>query len=155
MWACSGGSTVTPSQKGDDGEIELTGTVKNGKVDVTVRLNKNCGINAMDLILQYDTKLLTLTGMDEGSALKSLDLMTTNTATEKGYSVTPFKFSYLNANKNDTSTGVMFTLHFSVKKGASGSTTVGIKYNDGNIKSLTDDGIVTRKFSILPATVSL
>ena len=133
----------------------MSGALKSGKVDVTVRLNKNCGINAMDLTLQYDTKVLTLTGLDEGSALKSLDLMTTNTATEKGYSVTPFKFNYLNANQNDTSTGVMFTLHFSVKKGASGTTTVGLKYADGAIKSLTKNDIVTRKFTIIPAKVSL
>ncbi len=133
----------------------MSGALKSGKVDVTVRLNKNCGINAMDLTLDYDTKALTLTGLDEGSALKSLDLMTTNTATEKGYSITPFKFSYLNANQNDTSTGVMFTLHFSVKKGASGNTTVGLKYAGGAIKSLTKDGITSRKFTIKTAVIAL
>ena len=152
--ACSGGG-ATPTQTGDDGEIEMSATTKSGKVTVTVRLKKNCGISVMDLTLNYDTKKLTLTGLTEGSALKSLNLMTTNTSTEKGYSVTPFKFSYLNANKNDTSTGVMFTLTFSVKKGASGDTTVGLKYADGAIKSLTGSGLIARAFTIVPVTVSL
>jgi len=157
--ASCGNASVTasnPSQKGSDGAIEMSAVTKSGKVDVTVRLKENCGINAMNLTLTYDTDVLTLTGMDEGSALKSLDLMTSNTKTEKGYSITPFKFDYLNANKNDTSTGVMFTLHFSMKKDVSvKQTTVGLRYDSGKITSLTDDGIVAKKFSIYPVLVSL
>ena len=140
---------------GSDGAIEMTAKRNGSKVDVTVRLEKNCGINAMTLTLAYDTDVLTLTGLDEGKALASLDLMTTNTKTEKGYAVTPFKFNYLNANQNDTSTGVMFTLHFSVKKNAKGNTTVGLKYKSGAIKALDNGEIVAKKFSIYPATVTL
>ena len=156
---CSGGSSggsTTNSIKGEDGKIEMSAKVDKTKVDVTVRLKENCGINAMDLVLDYDTKVLTLTGVDEGTALKSLDLITTNTNTEKGYSITPFKFSYLNANKNDTSTGTMFTLHFSVKKNADvKKTTVGLKYTKGDITSLTDKGVVSRSFAVIPASVAL
>ena len=156
---CNDTATQTasnPSQTGDDGSIVMTAELKSGKVDVVVRLKKNCGINQMLLTLQYDTKVLTLTGMEEGAALKSLNLLTTNTTTEKGYSITPFKFSYLNEKKNDTSTGTMFTLHFSVKKNATAKqTTVGLKYDSGSIKSLANGSLVTKQFSITPATVSL
>ena len=140
---------------GSDGSIEMTASRNSNKVDVTVRLEKNCGINAMTLTLAYDTDALTLTGLDEGKALASLDLITTNTKTEKGYAVTPFKFNYLNANQNDTSTGVMFTLHFSVKKDAKGSTAVGLQYDDGKITSLTKSGLVKKSFAVTPAVISL
>ena len=152
---CTASSTTKRTTSGTDGEIVLSGQLNGNKVDVTVRLNKNCGINAMNLTLAYDTKVLTLTGMDKGSALSSLNLMTTNTQTEKGYAITPFKFDYLNANKNDASTGVMFTLHFSVKKGAKGSTVVGLQYQSGKITSLTNNGIVRKSFAVDSAVVAL
>ncbi len=150
------GTASDYSTKGEDGEIVMSAVRNNNKVDVTVRLNKNCGINAMALTLKYDTDALTLTGLDQGSALKSLNLITTNTATEKGYAITPFKFDYLNANKNDTSTGVMFTLHFSIKKGSGKkSTTVDLTYDSGSIKSLSDGSTTTRAFAVKPAIIAL
>ena len=153
---CEGGSSSDAySITGSDGEIVLSASRNNNKVDVTVRLNKNCGINAMNFTLDYDTDSLTLTGYDKGSALSDLDLITTNTQTDKGYSITPFKFDYLNTNKNDSSTGVLLTLHFSKKKSAKGKTTVDLKYENGKIKSLTTDGMVNRAFAIKPVTISL
>ena len=151
----NGASSDAYSITGSDGEIVLSASKNNNKVDVTVRLNKNCGINSMLVELVYDTNALTLTGFDKGSALSTLDLMTTNVNTEKGYAITPFRFDYLNTNKNDASTGVMFTLHFSKKKNAKGKTTVGLKYTNGKIKSLTSDGMVNRAFAIKPVTISL
>ena len=140
---------------GNDGTITLSANRTGNKVDVTVRLTKNCGIYQMLLTLSYDTKVLTLTGLDKGSALSSLNFMTTNTATEKGYSITPFKFDYLNADSNDQSTGTMFTLHFSIKKNTGKKTAVGFTYNTGDIKSLTANGLVSRAFAITPVQISV
>ena len=152
---CGASTASDLTLEGSDGEITLSATQSSNKVDVTVRLTKNSGINAMNLTLAYDTKVLTLTGMDEGKALSSLNLMTTNTKTEKGYAITPFKFDYLNASKNDTSTGVMFTLHFSVKKGAKGDTVVGLRYDDGKITSMSGGGLVKKRFAVKPAVITL
>ena len=152
---CTSSSVSDLTVEGSDGEITLSATQSSNKVDVTVRLTKNSGINAMNLTLAYDTDVLTLTGLDEGKALSSLNLITTNTKTEKGYAITPFKFDYLNATQNDTSTGVMFTLHFSVKKGAKGNTAVGLQYEDGKITAMSSGGLVKKRFAVKPAVIAL
>ena len=137
-----------------DGKIKTSYVLNNGKADVTVRLEQNCGINAMQLVLTYDEDLLTLTGVDKGDALSTLRYTTTNTSTEKGYSITPFNFIY-NGTSNDSSTGVLFTLHFSVKKGADAeSAKVDLRYN--TITSVTASGDTERKsFSITQTKIAL
>ena len=146
-----------PTISGTDGSILLSAVRKDSKVDVTVRLTKNCGINQMVLELIYNTKVMTLTGLDEGPALGGLGLTTTNTKTEKGYAITPFRFVYMNnSNSNDSSTGVMFVLHFSVKKDAGrSSTAVGLTYQRGDINSYAASRLVSRAFAITPVTISL
>jgi len=114
-----------------DGVIALMGKAEGkNKLKVSVSLDKNPGYNFLRLTLDYDKEVLTFTGFEEGSALASLDLMPTNVNTPQGYTITPFVFLYGPQNKNDTSTGSLLTLHFTVKKAtkAGTKTSVGLKY---------------------------
>ena len=154
----AGCSSVTGARaiSGSDGSIVLSGTVSDGKADVTVRLKENCGINKMVLILDYDTTALTLTGMEQKDALRSMSLITTNPYTEEGYGITPFSFDYQNVVSKDSSTGVMFVLHFSVKKNAKVSrTAVGLTYEEGAILTLDGGKTLKRSFSVTPALLQL
>ena len=112
-----------------DGVFTFTPKVNGSKADVSVVLSKNPGYSTLILTLDYDSSVLTFTGYDEGTALSSLGLTPTNPNTELGYSYEPFNFVYGTQTLNDTSTGTVLTLHFTIKKGAEkGTTFVGFKY---------------------------
>lgn len=114
----------------DNSVIILSGKANDdGEIDIKVSITKNTGICAMLLELSYDTSVLTLQNVVKGNALSSLDYLTTNTKTELGYSITPFRFSY-SGNANDSSTGELFTLKFKLKDGVTnGNFKISLLYN--------------------------
>ena len=138
-----------------DGIFTFTPAVNGSKADVSVVLSKNPGYSTLILTLDYDKSVLTFTGYDEGTALSSLGLTPTNPNTELGYSYEPFNFVYGTQLTNDTSTGTVLTLHFTVKSAAkSGTTTfVGFKYDviDGKTgvyrSEMTEQGLRNTYYS--------
>ena len=108
----------------------LSGNTQDDEVVVTATLRDNNGISAMLLSLDYDTERLELKGISRGSALASLDLVTTNVEGPQGYAVYPFVLSWM-GDANDASNGVLLTMRFRVKEGASGQANVTFSYTSG------------------------
>lgn len=79
-------------------------------VDVTVK--ENSGIYSMLLGIEYDNTVMTLTNVEHGTALQSLEPLASGS-----YSVYPYKVTYLGTNdENDYSTGKLMTLTFTIKE---------------------------------------
>ena len=96
----------------DNAVIILSGNFnEKGELVIDANLTNNPGISGMTLELVYNKNVMTLTNVKFGTALASLEPLTTKTDTELGYSITPFKFNYL-GKENDFSTGNLFTLTF-------------------------------------------
>lgn len=92
--------------------IILSGNINEKReLVIDANLTTNSGISGMTLELVYNKNVMTLTNVKFGTALASLEPITTNTNTELGYSITPFKINYL-GKENDYSTGKLFTLIF-------------------------------------------
>lgn len=133
----------------DNAVIRMSGKINNGGISVDVNLLKNDGISAMNLELVYDDTTFTFVGVEKGSALGSLQYLTSNTGTEKGFSIKPFKFDY-SGDDNDYSTGNLFTLLFKVKTDAKdGKHVITLKYNrNSDINYIEDGELKTRNLSI-------
>lgn len=133
----------------DNAVIRMSGKINNGGISVDVNLIKNDGISAMNLELVYDDTALTLVGAERGTALNTLQYLTTNTETEQGYSIKPFKFDY-SGDDNDYSTGKLFTLSFKVKDGAKdGKYVVTLKYKRNSDVNYIENGeLKTRNLSV-------
>ncbi len=108
-------SNLTAYAAGNNTVILFEGAEKNEntvKIDVNVR--ENTGIYSMLLTLNYDREALVLTDVAYGSALASL-----NPVSSGKYDTNPYKISYVGAAKeNDTSIGKMMTLTFTVNDNA-------------------------------------
>ena len=109
---------TSPSQKAfaasisDNSVIILSGNVnEQNKLVIKANLVLNTGINGMTLELSYDKNAMVLSNVEFGTALSSLDPITTNTKTPQGYAITPFVFNYW-GEENDFSKGNLFTLTF-------------------------------------------
>ena len=137
----------------DNAVIVMSGAIKenDGEISVSANLIKNDGISAMDIELVYDDSALTLIGIDKGNTLASLalDPWHTNTETDKGYSIRPFKFNY-SGDKNDYSTGNLFTLLFKVKEDAkSGTYKISLRYErDKSVNYFENGDVKTRNLSV-------
>lgn len=146
--AAEDGNTVLvmKSREGDDPkEIEI---------DVTVE--ENAGVCGMLLSLDYDTSVFTLTGLEYGTALSSLAPIHTNTQTDEGYGIYPFKITYL-GEENDTSTGTMMTLRFRVKDNApDGNYTITLNHErNKDVTYLKDNMILTKNLLIDGAKITI
>ena len=126
------------------------------EIEIDVMVEENTGVCGMLLTLVYDTSVFTLTGLEYGTAFSSLSPIHTNTETEDGYGIYPFKITYLGEN-NDTSTGKMMTLHFSVKENApDGSYTITLQHDrDKDVTYLKNNEILTKNLLIDGAEVTL
>lgn len=113
----------------DNSVIILSGSVnEDKKLVIKATMQENTGIGSMTLEVSYDVTAMALSNVEFGSALSSLEPMTTNPHTEKGYAITPFKINYL-GQENDFTTGLMFTLTFDLSENISdGSYIVTLKY---------------------------
>ena len=91
--------------------ILLSGKATDTDITVEVNLRGNEGISSMLLSLDYDRERLVLVGMEQGDALSTLDIVTTNVEGEAGYAVYPFVISWM-GDANDNTNGKLLTLHF-------------------------------------------
>jgi len=133
----------------DNAVIVMKGEITDSGFSVKVNLVRNDGISAMVIELVYDDEALTLIGIEQGTTLSSLQCITTNTETDKGYSIRPFKFNY-SGDKNDYSTGNLFTLNFKANKNAEdGTYKVSLEYErDKSVNYYENGEVTTRNLSI-------
>lgn len=126
------------------------------EIEIDVTVAENTGVCSMLLSLNYDTSVFTLTDLEFGDAFSSLSPIHTNTETEQGYGIYPFKITYL-GEANDTSTGHMMTLRFRVKDNApDGSYTITLKHErDKDVTYLKDNEIQTKNLLIDGAEITL
>ncbi|MBO7508075.1 MAG: hypothetical protein J6T39_00330, partial [Clostridia bacterium] len=146
-------SFASPTQKAfaanisDNSVIILAGNInQQNKLVIDVNLTVNTGISAMNLELTYNKKVMRLSNMVQGSALSSLDLMTSNTDTEEGFAITPFIFNYF-GEENDFSKGKLFTLTFELSNNISdGKYVVSLNYKrNADVNYLDDNGDLKTK----------
>lgn len=107
--------------------VLLSGKVEDNRVVVTVNLRNNEGISAMMLTLDYDRDRLLLTGFEQGEALSTLDLVTTNVEGDAGYGADPFRFNWM-GDGNDSSNGQLLTLYFAPVGDSEGKARVTFTY---------------------------
>jgi len=108
-------------------------------VQISVKISNNSGIANMRLSLQYDNSVMTLTDVQEGQALSSLDYITTDPDTELGYSITPFMLMW-DGLDNDSSSGTLAVLTFKIADNApKGSYIVTFNYGLGDISYRVGD----------------
>ena len=133
----------------DNAVIVMKGEITDSGFSVKVKLVRNDGISAMDIELVYDDEALTLIGIEQGTTLSSLQCITTNTETDKGYSIRPFKFNY-SGDGNDYSTGNLFTLNFKANENAEdGTYKVSLEYErDKSVNYYENGEVTTRNLSI-------
>ena len=126
------------------------------EIEIDVTVEENTGVCGMLLTLEYDTSVFTLTGLEYGTAFSSLSPIHTNTETDEGYGIYPFKITYL-GEENDTSIGKMMTLRFSVKDNVpDGSYTITLKHDrDKDVTYLKNNEILTKNLLIDGARVTL
>ncbi len=90
-------------------------TVHRGQTfSVQVNLEKNPGLTAMILELEYDKSVMELVGVERGNALRTHTFTTTNVNTDEGYLVEPFRLLWDGVSQ-DSTTGVLLTLTFESK----------------------------------------
>ena len=123
---------------------------------IRVVLEKNTALSGIVLNLNYDSDKMKLTNLERKQALSSLDFLTTNTETEKGYGITPFNISY-SGDKNDYSTGTMFVLTFNVfDTTESGNYIISLNYNKNkDIVYIDNNEIKTKNMLIDSARVKV
>ena len=144
----------------EDGNTVLTmegrENTETQEIEIDVTVEENTGVCGMLLSLEYDTSVFTLTDLEFGTACSSLYPMHTNAETEQGYSIYPFKITYL-GEKNDTSTGHMMTLRFGVKEDAPGGIyTIALRYEKNqDVTYLKDHKIKTKNLLIDSAKITL
>ena len=126
------------------------------EIEIDVTVEENTGVCGMLLSLVYDTSVFTLTDLEYGTAFSSLSPIHTNTETDEGYGIYPFKITYL-GEENDTSVGKMMTLHFSVKDSVpDGSYTIALKHErDKDVTYLKDNEILTKNLLIDVAKITV
>ena len=108
-------------------------TVHRGQTfELKIYLDQNPGLVALMLELEYDKTAMELVGISHGNALGSHTFTTTNTDTENGFSITPFRMLW-DGRTQDKSTGVLAVLTFESKIDAEiGDHLVSLSYDDQN-----------------------
>ena len=86
----------------------------------------------MTLELVYNKNVFHFEGYEKGAALNSLDLIATDLSEDE---TLPIKFNWFsNDLKNDTTSGIILKLHFSLKPDIdAGQYEIGFRYNKGDI----------------------
>lgn len=136
-------TTVFAASLSDNAVITLSGEITEQEIVVKAYLRQNTAINGMTAEISYDTSAMTLKNIERGTALSSLDYMTTNVDTEKGYAITPFIINW-SGDANDGLTGVLVTMHFTVKETANdGEYAITLK-TERNSVTYIDGGVKTK-----------
>ena len=105
------------AEESDAAVITMSATTSDKEVAVTVDLRQNTALSGLTVEVSYDASAMTLTGVERGKALSSLDYITSNPNTDKGYAITPFKIMW-SGDENDFSTGTLVKLRFAIKENA-------------------------------------
>ena len=131
------GITQASAAKTDTSDLPLVRvenkTVHRGQTfEVNIFLDQNPGLVALMLELEYDKTAMELVGVSRGNALLSHTFTTTNTDTEDGFSITPFRMLW-DGREQDKTVGVLVTLTFESKVDADiGDYPVRVSYNKQN-----------------------
>ena len=108
-------------------------TVHRGQTfELRIYLDQNPGLISLMLELEYDKTVMELVGISHGTALNTHTFTTTNTDTEDGFLITPFRMLW-DGRTQDSSTGVLATLTFESKVDAEvGDYLVSLSYDKQN-----------------------
>lgn len=117
--ACFCSVTVAAAAGAPDVKLSLLAKQQDGDLLVTVNVDENGGINDLYLRVEYDQNVLELTGTEFGKPLASLGPVDNF---EEGYQY-PYRVIYL-GTANSIDTGELVYLHFSVKDGAKGESSI-------------------------------
>ena len=147
-------NTVFAASLSDSLIMRLTETHTESQIDINVKLVKNTGVSGMTLELFYNKDVLEYSGYERGTALDSLDLISTNLDNN---STLPIKFNWYSQNvENDFSTGNILKLHFTLRPDApSGEYEIGFKFNDGDIMYIENSNTNTKSAIIDKAVVNI
>lgn len=113
------GLTVARAETTELPKIEIENkTVHRGQTfTLDVYLSENPGLVAMVLDLSYDKSVMSLVGVERGDALKTHTFTTTNTETDAGFLVEPFRLLW-DGTTQDNTTGLLVTFTFESKLSA-------------------------------------
>lgn len=108
-------------------------TVHRGQTfELSIYLDQNPGLISLMLELEYDKEVMELVGVSHGNALATHTFTSTNTETEDGFLITPFRMLW-DGRTQDTSTGTLATLTFESKVEAPiGQYPVTLRYDKQN-----------------------
>ena len=108
-------------------------TVHRGQTfELRIYLDQNPGLLSLMLELEYDKTTLELVGISHGNALSTHTFTTTNTDTEDGFLITPFRMLW-DGREQDRTTGVLATLTFESKiEAETGDYLVSLSYDKQN-----------------------
>lgn len=108
-------------------------TVHRGQTfELRIYLDQNPGLLSLMLELEYDKTALELVGISHGNALSTHTFTTTNTDTEDGFLITPFRMLW-DGREQDRTTGVLATLTFESKiEAETGDYLVSLSYDKQN-----------------------
>lgn len=111
----------------DSGHIQVgSASVKAGETfDLPVILEKNPGVIALSLNLNYDADDLELIGVEDGKLLGTSTFFSGNILTKIPYTMNWDDLS----TDNNTGTGILATLSFRAKEDASGETEISVSVN--------------------------
>ncbi|MBE6554994.1 MAG: hypothetical protein E7663_01990 [Ruminococcaceae bacterium] len=111
-------------------------TVHRGQTfTLQIFLDENPGLISLTLDLEYDKTVMELVGLTRGNALSSHTFTTTNTETNAGFLITPFRLLW-DGRAQDLTTGVLVTLTFESKIDAAvGEYPVTVSYDKQNTNS--------------------
>ena len=127
-------------------------TVHRGQTfEIRIYLDQNPGLVSLMLDLEYDKTAMELVGITRTDALNTHTFTTTNTNTDEGFLVSPFRMLW-DGRTQDNSTGVLAILTFESKVDArTGDYPIIVNYDKQNTKIeyektcdvLIDNGLVT------------
>jgi len=140
---------ASAAELSDSAVIVLSGEIDGEKVTVNADLVQNTGLNSLTLEISYNANAMTLINVEQGVALPSLDYMTTDPETEKGYGITPFIINWF-GNENDATSGLLFKMEFAVKENVEdGKYTITLKADRNRSATyISDDGDKTKSVLI-------
>ena len=112
--------------------VEKKTVLRGQTFELQIYLDRNPGLIALMLEIEYDETAMKLVGISHGDALKSHTFTTTNTETEDGFSITPFRMLW-DGRTQDNTTGVLATLTFESNVDADiGDYPVSVSYDKQN-----------------------
>ena len=127
-------------------------TVHRGQTfEIRIYLDQNPGLISLMLDLEYDKTAMELVGITRGDALSTHTFTTTNTDTDEGFLISPFRMLW-DGRTQDSSTGLIAILTFESKVDAPiGDYPIIVNYDKQNTKVeyektchvLIDNGLVT------------